>query len=670
VGADEVNAGMVRGYLKNIILGLILILIFPNLPLNAEEPSGQAASSEEQSPSAEEKTSAEEQAPAEENAPAEEQAPAEQKSLSQESPDMQLVFKSETKEGALGDEIFKQAISLDLRNIDIVEALKFLAMKTGLNLVCTKAVTGRATLTVENVLIRDVFDIMLRSNSLAYDKTGEIYTVMTEGEYKALYGKTFFDTREVKVFRLKYAIPEQAFTLLEALKSEIGRLVVDPESGNVLVMDTPEKVKQMQKSLEEFEKKNTVEVFNLKYAKAKDVEDTLKTQLDSKKVGSVKSDERTNQIIVQTLPERMEEIRGLIKNLDAPTKEVLIDTKVIKINLSNQLDESVEWEGILSLGRKYGMTYLGSYPFSEMTSTSAATWESREQVYSALGSIGSYPFSGTTSNYSASQPSVIGQSIHLGSITTKRDYDTFMQFVQTLGKTRILSNPKLVVVNNQEAKIHVGEKQAYVTTTTTTGQTTSTIAEQVTFVDVGIQLSVIPTINDDGFITMKVKPEISSVVSTLITPTNNRIPIIDTSMIETTVLIKDGTTLIIGGLRKDEKTSSSMGLPILSKIPFLGSVFKSATGTSTRTELLVMLTPHIISGTGLTTGDERAFGDKPGKEYEDYKSLAPQGLSTPGAGLENKLPPGIEVKPYQDYLGAKEGGAEEIPIKEKRYGLF
>ena len=145
-----------------------------------------------------------------------------------------------------------------------------------------------------------------------------------------------------------------------------------------------------------------------------------------------------------------------------------------------------------------------------------------------------------------------------------------ISFYRPPGKSRVLANPKLVVVNNQEAKIHIGEKQAYVTTTTSTGSTTNTISEEVTFVDVGIQLSVTPTINDDGYITMKVKPEVSSVTSTLTTPTGNKIPIVDTSLTETTVMMKDNTTLIIGGLRRERKSSSSEGFPIISKIPFLG----------------------------------------------------------------------------------------------------
>jgi type II secretory pathway component GspD/PulD (secretin) len=216
----------------------------------------------------------------------------------------------------------------------------------------------------------------------------------------------------------------------------------------------------------------------------------------------------------------------------------------------------------------------------------------------------------------------------------------------------------------------VGEKQAYVTTTTTTGQTTNTIAEEVTFVDVGIQFAVTPTINDDGFIVMKVKPEISSVTSILITPTNNKIPIIDTSLTETTVLIKDGTTLIIGGLRKDEKTNSSQGVPLLGKIPLLGYFFKSSTTTTDRTELMVMITPHIITGEEITTGDPRGFGTAPGKEYRNYqRPIAPLYQEEASIGRENtpirrELPIETEPKSYRDSPQNEDG---KVSLKETRY---
>lgn len=557
------------------------------------------------------------------------------------------------------EEALEQKISLDLRSIDIVEALKYLATKGGLNIITTNSVSGRVSLTLVEVPLKDVFDLMLRSNSLAYARQGEIYNVMTEAEYKALFGKSFFDTRQVKVVHLQYAIPEQVFTMLDALKSEIGRVLVDQESGNVLIMDTPLKIEQMQTAIQEWEQQSLVEVFALRYAKAKDVEEILKTRLDIKKVGSIKADERNNQVIVQTLPERMQEVADLIKKLDRQTKEVLVDTKIIKIKLSDQLESGIEWEGIFKAADSSGMTYVGSYPFSAVQSATAA-WRSREKVLADMnGSIGSYPFSGTTSNYAGGTKVAPGERMNIGVISDNADLDALFKLLQTLGDSKVLANPKIAVVNNQEAKIHIGERQAYVTTTTTTGQTTSTISEEVQFVDVGIQLAVTPTINDDGFIIMKVRPEISSVSSILVTPTNNRIPIIDTSMTETTVLMKDNTTLIIGGMRKEERMNESAGLPVLGKIPFLNYFFKNSSAKVERTELLILMTPHIISGMELITGEEKGFGEKPGKDYQEYPKLAPKEELIP-----KEIPAEISPKPARNYLSLKDSDKGDFPLRE------
>jgi type II secretory pathway component GspD/PulD (secretin) len=466
-------------------------------------------------------------------------------------------------------------------------------MKASINIVITKNVAGKVTLMVDNVPVKDIFDIMLRSNELAYIKEGDIYNVMTEEEYKLLLGKKFADVRQVKIFSIKYAIPDQVFTLFDTLKSDIGRVLIEPESGTALILDTPERIAEIEKAMASLEHKNTIKVFVLKYAKAKDVEDQLKAQIDAKKVGMVKADDRYNQVIVQALPDRMQDVEKLITALDKKTKEVLIDTKIVKIKLSDQMDKGVQWEGLMSLMGRNAGAYLGSYPFS-VIQPSTASWQSRNAfkdsatATTGLSGVGAYPFSGNTSSVSASSKVTMGKAMHLGLITANRDVDLLFNYLQTIGKTQILSNPKLAVINNQEARIHVGERQAYVTTTTTTGQTTTTVSEEVTFVDVGIQLAVTPTINDDGYVTMKIKPEVSSVVSLLTTPSGNKIPIIDTSMAETTVLVKDGSTIIIGGLRKEEKTMSSEQVPLLHKIPVLGFLFKSGTKKTEITELLVM----------------------------------------------------------------------------------
>lgn len=527
-------------------------------------------------------------------------------------------------------------VSLNLRNIDVIEALKFLSSRADIDIVTTKSVAGRVTLMVENVPVKDVFDIMLRSNRLAYDKRGPIYNVMTEEEYKALYGKPFSDPRQVETFRLNYAIPDQAFSLFDAMKSDIGRVLVDPESGQVLVIDIPERVHEMTRVIDAFEQKNEIRIFPLQYARAKDVEEQLRVQLDSKKLGFIRPDERANQVIVQTLPERMKEIERLISQLDKKTKEVIIDATIIKVKLSDEHLKGFEWEGLFDIGKregKKGLVYFGSTPFATVNPvTTAGTFTSRKETFATEKHVGSFPFSGTTSSLSSSTPVVGSEEMHFG-LVNAQDADMVLKYIQSLGKSKILANPKLVVTNNQESRIHVGEKQAYVTTTTTTGSATATVAEQISFVDIGIQLAMTPVINDDGFVTIKVKTEISSVASTLVTPTQNKIPIIDTSLAETTVMVKEGTTIVMGGLKRDEKTSSAKQTPLLGSIPFVGRFFKTGTDAVTHTELIILLTPRVITGDVFISDAGRRVEEAGVKSRQDYQSLKPAPAARPVAAV-------------------------------------
>src|SRR3989338_5793382 len=120
---------------------------------------------------------------------------------------------------------------------------------------------------------------------------------------------------------------------------------------------------------------------------------------------------------------------------------------------------------------------------------------------------------------------------------------------------------------------------------------------------------------------MKIKPEVSSVVDTLVTPSGNQIPIIDTSLAETTVMVKDNATIIIGGLRRDEETATAKRVPFLGDLPILGSIFRSQTKGTERSELLVMITPHIVDGTLVTSGNLDDPGEKMTKDYKDYKAF-------------------------------------------------
>ena len=161
----------------------------------------------------------------------------------------------------------------------------------------------------------------------------------------------------------------------------------------------------------------------------------LKTQLDSKKAGYIKADERNNQIVVQTLPERMAQISELIEKLDRQTKQVLIETKIIKVKLTDQFDNGLEWEGIMKVATDHGATYAGTSPFA-VIQKSSDDFKTRKQFLDTTmkGDINAFPFSGNTSNYSSSAKTTIGEKLHFGIVDGKRDFDILYKLLQTPGQ--------------------------------------------------------------------------------------------------------------------------------------------------------------------------------------------------------------------------------------------
>ena len=169
--------------------------------------------------------------------------------------------------------------------------------------------------------------------------------------------------------------------------------------------------------------------------------------------------------------------------------------------------------------------------------------------------------------------------------------------MRTIGKTKILSSPSIMAINNQEAKILVGTKEAYITSSTSqSGSGTSETAQTVNFVDVGVKLYVTPTVSRDGFVTMKIKPEVSSAKMTDLTSEGKvtQVPIVTTSEAETAVTVKDGMTIVIAGLKKDKKENEVKKIPLLGDIPILGAAFRSVSSSLNKTELVIFLTPRIV----------------------------------------------------------------------------
>ena len=191
-------------------------------------------------------------------------------------------------------------ISLDLKGMDVVEALKTLAAKGNMNLVIGSNVRGRVTMFLKDVAVADAFEIILAANDLASEKKGDITYVMSQRDYELLYGERYGDKKETKVIQLKYAKVSEAEKVLSQIKTKIGRIIADETSGTLIIMDTPKAVAQAAELVKKIDKPTERVVFELGYARAEDLSVKLQEIL-TKGVGVIQVDERTNKIVVTDL---------------------------------------------------------------------------------------------------------------------------------------------------------------------------------------------------------------------------------------------------------------------------------------------------------------------------------------------------------------------------------
>ncbi len=486
------------------------------------------------------------------------------------------------------EERMERKITLDVRDMNIVDVIKFLAQKGEFNIIISPSVDGKSTVLLHDVAIKDALDIVIISNKLAYHIENDIVQVMSGGEYEAMYGKQFSDKTEVNIVHLQYAKPSYVLAALDNMKSSIGKIIIDEDTGSVVLVDTPQSIALMKKAIDQIERPLDTIVYDLKYAKADLLAEKLRSRIDAKAVGSITSDERSNQVLVRVFPGRHDEVEKMIRSLDEPTQEVLIEARVLQIIFKPNYDVGIDWEGQLEKKGTAKFSIKNGFANDNIGNTT-------------LGKIG------------------------IGSVGAD-DFAVAIKSLQQVSDTKILSSPQILVTNNEEAKIHIGDTVPYIVSTTNGSGDNAVTSEDVRFIDVGLKLDVMPTINTDGMVTMHLRPEISSVVGKVSSKNQDGIPQVNKTEVETSVMVKDGTTIVLAGLRKEDKTHVKKGIPALMDVPYLGTLFSRTTDSITSTEIVILITPHIITG---KEGYTKLQGSiKPPKIYDESvkpKEVTPQG---------------------------------------------
>lgn len=389
-----------------------------------------------------------------------------------------------------------------------------------------------------------------------------------------------------------------------------GNLVALRERAFIYVC-TPEEMKDRIAA----QRQMTTHIFNLYYASAPEVvkllgplaskEGYLATTSASDK-GIAANQEAAggndfaavDTIVVQDYPENIEQMKKVVAKVDVRPKQVLIEATILAASLHDDT----------SLGIDFNV--LAGVDFENLSSTSTGgTSLTTGSVPSAELSEGTLAVE-TGFIAGLGLPAAAG-GLNIGII--KNDIALFIHALEQITDTTVLANPKVLVLNKQRGEVMVGRRDGYLTSTTTE---TSTI-ETVEFLETGTRLIFRPYIGNDGYVRLEIHPEDSTGGLSAA-----GLPFEETAEVTTNVLVKDGSTIVIGGLFRDFMTVKRGQVPWFGNIPWLGAAFRRTRDDTIKQEVVILLTPHIVDD----PQDEEEYSRQMSADAETYRVGMRQGL--------------------------------------------
>ncbi|MBI4777936.1 AMIN domain-containing protein [Candidatus Desantisbacteria bacterium] len=370
-----------------------------------------------------------------------------------------------------------QTISMDFKDADLLDVLRLIAHKVGVNIVPGATVKGIITLRLDNVPWETAMDIILKTQGYTYFKEGNIIRVDTK---ENLVGETM-----TRVVTLNYAMANEAVSIVAGALTPVGKACADVRTNAIIITDT-----------------------------------------------------------VGNFPR----IEQLIKDIDTETKQVMIEAKIVEVYLDKTNQLGFMWS-IKDLVEGFQASSL-------MTETMPG------------GDRGEFIYRKLTSGY---------------------DITGMISAMVSEGKANVLSSPRIMTLHGKEAHIMVGEEIPYQQTTTSQA---GIVQSNVVFRQVGVQLTVTPFINPNNCVTLTVRPEVSSFKGWA-----SQTPILSNKSSLTQLLVKDGETVIIGGIIDDHGSNKTSKVPIFGDLPFIGSLFRLDMSENRKTELVIFITPHIQKST-------------------------------------------------------------------------
>jgi type IV pilus assembly protein PilQ len=402
-------------------------------------------------------------------------------------------------------------VSLEFSDADIRKILQLIAEVSNLNFLIGDDVSGTISIKLVNVPWDQALEVILDSKGLEKKQVGNIMYIKPRGKFKS---------------------EEQ-----EAAEAKVER----------------ERRMELKTRL-----------FDINYAAVADIEkqfDKLKSDR-----GTISQDARTNRVIVTDIDDRLDKMAVLLKALDTPEKQVMIEARIVEATSTFIRDVGVQW-GIH--WKDPTGTFLGM-----------------QNVDVGFGGANT-----VTPPLAAGLPLVTGPGgaagFTFGKLGTNAQVDLQLSAAATIGQVKVISSPKVLTLNNKTAKISQGTSIPY--------QSTSAEGTTTIFVEADLTLEVTPHVAADGTISMKIKATNNSPGASIQSTAGNAAPEINKKEAETEVQVMNGETVVIGGIYQDSEDLTDAGVPWLMDIPLLGWLFKSNHHDKTKSELLIFITPKLVT---------------------------------------------------------------------------
>lgn len=388
---------------------------------------------------------------------------------------------------------------------------------------------------------------------------------------------------------------------------QVFDVVLDPlgytyvEEGNIIKI----------KSVTEIDGEPPItQVFIINYARADDVRSAVAPMVDAAKGGLIQVDSRLNMLIVTERPSQMNNIQIIIDELDRATEQVMIESKFIEVSDGDNRNLGLDWSslnsykvfGVEGMERTYNKQDSRALTNNRGFDSTVTTTDNQNSTVSATDQ--GVTFSDDTENGVDNEfENTLENSVDFTSTITRGtnaifsagDFELILNLLQGYTDSRVVTNPTVVTLDGEEAKIVIGQQYPIPAYTYNDDRGTFEVSG-FDFKDIGVVMSVRPQVNSDGFIRLEVNPELSSIEGTVaFGGAAQAIPVVSTTQTRSSVILKDGYTLAIGGLLQSSKNNRSTSVPFFSDVPLLGNLFKTESDTYAESNLIIFITAKTLN---------------------------------------------------------------------------